>query len=67
MNKSQIQYINSYPNDYIYHNKEKVLYLNNINDIEYKKKEYKKKEKKSIFKKICIYLCCCHIFYPKLN
>ena len=69
----QVQYINSYPNNYIYHNKleiDKQIRIQNERDrkvaLQIQKMEnelQQEKEKKSIWKKLCLCLsclfCCC--------
>jgi len=69
----QVQYINSYPNNYIYHNKiktEREIKIQNERDyqvaLQIQKMEnelQQEKEKKSIWKKLCLCLsclfCCC--------
>lgn len=70
----QVQYINSYPNNYIYHNKieiEKQMKIQNEQRdrqiaLQIKKMEnqiQQEKEKKSFWKKLCLCLsclfCCC--------
>jgi hypothetical protein len=70
----QVQYINSYPNNYIYHNKIEIErqmkiqneQLNRQVALQIQKMEnelQQEKEKKSIWKKLCLCLsclfCCC--------
>jgi len=69
----QVQYINSYPNNYIYHNKieiERQIRIQKEQDyqvaLQIRKMEnelQQEKEKKSIWKKLCLCLsclfCCC--------
>lgn len=71
---SQVQYINSYPNNYIYHNRleieRQIRIQNEQRDhqvaLQIQKMEnqiQQEKEKKSIWKKLCLCLsclvCCC--------
>jgi hypothetical protein len=74
LQSSQVQYINSYPNNYIYHNKleiERQIRLENEKKdhqvaLQIQKMEnelQQEKEKKSIWKELCLCLsclfCCC--------
>jgi hypothetical protein len=66
-NQCDILYINSYPNNYIYHNKikinEEIRIQKEIKKLENEIKQ--EKEKKSFWKKLCLcfscIFCCCII------